>query len=70
MDNVTAADVFSGAEAHPYMAIVVAVTVLFVLGTIALCFRTTATGVKTLGWGFYYLCAPIHMPLRWAYDRI
>lgn len=70
MDNVTAADVFSEAEAHPYMAAVAAVIVLFVLGTIAMCFKTTATGVKTVGWGVYYLTAPIHMPLRWAYDRI
>ena len=70
MDNVTAADVFSEAEAHPYMAIVVAIAVLFVLGTIAMSFKTTTTGVKTVGWGVYYLTAPIHMPLRWAYDRI
>ena len=70
MDNVTAADVFSEAEAHPYMAIVVAIAVLFVLGTIAMCFKTTTTGVKTVCWGVYYLTAPIHMPLRWAYDRI
>jgi len=70
MDNVTAADVFSEAEAHPYMAIVVAIAVLFVLGTIAMCFKTTATGAKSLGWGVYYLTAPVHMPLRWAYDRI
>jgi hypothetical protein len=70
MDNITAADVFSEAEAHPYMAIVIAITVLFVLGTIVMCFRTTFAGVKTVGWGLYYLSAPIHMPLRWAYDRI
>jgi len=70
MENVTAADVFSEAETHPYMAIIALITVLFVLGTIAMCFKTTSTGVKTVGWGVYYLTAPVHMPLRWAYDRI
>ena len=69
-DNITAADVYSEAEAHPYMAATIAVIVLFVLGTIATCVKTTSTGVKTLGWGVYYLTAPVHMPLRWAYDRI
>ncbi len=70
MDNVTVEDVFSEAEAHPYMAIIVLIAVLFVLGTIAMCFKTTTAGVKTVGWVGYYLTAPIHMPLRWAYDRI
>jgi hypothetical protein len=70
MDNVTVEDVFSEAEAHPYMAIIVLIAVLFVLGTIAMCFKTTTTGIKIVGWGVYYLAAPIHMPLRWAYDRI
>lgn len=70
MDNITASDVYSEAEAHPYIAIVIVVVVLFVLGTIATCVKTAGTGVKTIGWGVYYLTAPLHMPLRWAYDRI
>ena len=70
MDNITAADVFSEAEAHPYMAIIIVVVVLFILSTIATCVKTTGSGVKALGWGVYYLTAPVHMPLRWAYDRI
>lgn len=70
MDNITAADVYSEAEAHPYIAIVIVIAVLFFLGTIAMCVKTAGAGVKTLGWGVYYLTAPLHMPLRWAYDRI
>lgn len=70
MDNITAADVYSEAEAHPYMAIVVVIAVLFILGTIAACVKTAGSGARTLGWGVYYLTAPVHMPLRWAYDRI
>ena len=60
MDNITAADVYSEAEAHPYMAIVAVIVVLFVLGTIATCVKTAGAGVKTLGWGVYYLTAPLH----------
>lgn len=70
MDNITAADVYSEAEAHPYIAIVIVVVVLFVLGTITTCVKTATAGVKALGWVVYYLTAPVHMPLRWAYERI
>ena len=68
--NLTAAEVFSEVEAHPYMAVVAFLITMFVLGSIVMCMRTTSTGVKTFGTGIYYLTAPIHMPLRWAYDRI
>lgn len=70
MENITAADVYSEAETHPYMAIVVVIIVLFVLGTIATCVKTTHSGVKAVGWGLYYLLAPVTIPLRWAYNRI
>ena len=70
LDNITAADVYTAAEALPYMAIIAVVVVLFILGTIATCAQTTGAGVKALGWGVYYLLAPIHMPLRWLCDRI
>lgn len=70
VQNITASDVYSEAEAHPYMAIVAVLIVLFILGTIATCAKTTGTGVKALGFGIYYLTAPVHMPLRWACSRI
>ena len=69
-DNITAADVYSEAEAHPYMAIAIVIVVFFILGTIATCAKTTSTGIKALAWCIYYLSAPIHMPIRWAYHRI
>jgi hypothetical protein len=68
--NITATDVYSEAETHPYIAIIVVLTVFFILGTIATCAKTTGYGAKVLGWGVYYLLAPVHMPLRWAYSRI
>ena len=68
--NITTAEVLSEVEAHPYMAIVAFLISLFVLGSIVVCMRTTSTGAKTFGYGIYYLTAPIHMPLRWAYNRI
>lgn len=70
MDNITAADVYSEAEAHPYISIVIIIVVLFVLGTITACVKTTGSGLKALGWGVYYLTAPIHIPIRWACDCI
>ena len=68
--NITASEVFAEAESHPYMAVVAILVALFVLGTIVACAKTTTTGAKTLSMGIYYLTAPIHMPLRWAYSRI
>ena len=68
--NITASDVFAEAQSHPYMAVVAVIIVLFGLGTIATCTNTTSKGAKALGKGVYYLTAPLHMPLRWAYSRI
>lgn len=70
MDNITAADVYSEAESHPYIAVVIVIAVLFIIGTITACVKTAGSGAKAVGWGVYYLTAPVHMPLRWAYDRI
>ena len=69
-DNITASDVYSEAEAHPYISIIILVIVLFVLGTIAACMKTTHNGARAIGWGLYYLTAPIHIPLRWACECI
>ena len=68
--NITASEVFAEAESHPYMALIVFFITLFVLGSIVACVKTTSTGAKTLSMCIYYLTAPIHMPLRWAYSRI
>lgn len=68
--NITASEVFAEAQSHPYMAVVAVVIVLFVLGTIATCAKTTTSGAKVLGKCVYYLSAPLHMPFRWAYNRI
>tara|TARA_B110000858_G_C17809931_1_gene480519 strand:+ start:5233 stop:5451 length:219 start_codon:yes stop_codon:yes gene_type:complete len=68
--NITAAEVFAEAQSHPYMAVVAVFAVLFVLGAIAACANTASTGAKVLSKTVYYLSAPVHMPLRWAYSRI
>ena len=68
--NITASEVFAEAQSHPYMAVVAVVIVLFVLGTIATCAKTTTSGARVLGTCFYYVTAPLHMPFRWAYSRI
>ena len=70
VENITAADVYSEAESHPYIAIAIVIVILFVLGTITTCVKTTHSGLKSVGWCVYYLLAPLHMPFRWAYDRI
>ena len=69
-NNVTASEVFAEAKSHPYMAFLAFFITLFVLGSMVACAKTTSTGAKTLGMCIYYLAAPIHMPLRWAYSRI
>ena len=68
--NITASEVFAEAQTHPYMAVIAIIAALFVLGTLVACAKTTSTGARALGTGVYYLTAPIHMPLRWAYSRI
>ena len=68
--NITADEVWSEAESHPFMALIAFFICLFVLGSIAICVRTASTGASVLAWAFYYLTAPIHMPFRWAYRRI
>ena len=68
--NMSAAEVYSEAQQHPYIVVVSLVVFFFVLGSIVMCLRTTGTGVRAIGTGIYYITAPLHMPLRWAYKRL
>lgn len=68
--NITASDVYSEAEAHPYIALTILLACLFIIGMFATCVKTTHNGIVALGWCIYYLLAPIHMPIRWLCNRI
>ena len=68
--NITAAEVYSEAEMHPYITVAIVFCVVLVLGIISSFVKTLHDGLKMLGWCVYYLLAPIHMPLRWCCECI
>ena len=66
--NVT--NIYIVAEHHPYGALVIFLLFLFMLGVIASFFTNVWGGVKVLGTAGYYVTAPLHMPVRWAYKKV
>ena len=68
--NVSDIDVVATAEEHPYMTGIVVLIVLFVLGIFVAFAKTVKNGLQFICDCIYYLTAPIHMPFRWAYQRL
>ena len=68
--NITDIDIYVEVGNHPYATVIVILLFLFVLGVITAFFGNVQRGAKVLGTGVYYLTAPLHMPIRWAYQRI
>ena len=57
-------------ENHPYAAAIVVLLFLFMIGIVVSFFTNVGRGVKTLGNTAYYVTAPLHMPVRWAYKKM
>ena len=68
--NITDIDIYVEVENHPYATVIVILLFLFVLGIITAFFGNVQRGARVLATGAYYLTAPLHMPIRWAYQRI
>ena len=68
--NITDIDIYVEVENHPYAIVIIILLFLFLLGIIATFFGNVHKGAKVLRTGVYYLTAPLHMPIRWAYRRI
>jgi len=63
-------NIYIQVENHPYGVAIIALLFLFMIGIVATFFVNVGRGVKVVGKGVYYLTAPVHMPLRWAYKSI
>jgi hypothetical protein len=57
-------------EQHPYGVGIIVLLFLFMIGIITTFFVNVSRGVKVVGKSVYYLTAPVHMTLRWAYKSI
>lgn len=68
--NISDIDVVATAEDHPYMATIVVLIVFFVLGLVVAFTKTVKNGIQCVCDCIYYVTAPIHMPFRWAYQRL
>ena len=68
--NVSDIDVVATAEEHPYMTGIVVLIVLFVLGIFVAFAKTVKNGLQFICDCISYLTAPIHMPFRWAFQRL
>ena len=66
--NIT--DIEEAAEDHPYMTGVIILIVLLVLGLLVAFTKTVKNGILCICDCVYYITAPIHMPIRWAYRKL
>ena len=55
---------------HPYGAVIILLLFLFLIGIVASFFTNVGTGVRVVGKAGYYVTAPLHMPVRWAYKKV
>ena len=68
--NTSATNIYIQIEEHPYGVAIIVLLFLFMIGIVATFFGHVGKGVKVVGNGLYYLTAPLHMPVKWAYKSI